>query len=84
MFYWRSMKKGAGGEPRGPLADAIRRDFGGFAQFKAAFAKAAVGQFGSGWAWIVKHQDGTLQVTSTANADLPLKHGQTGLITCDV
>jgi len=84
MFYWRSMKKGGGGEPRGSLADAITRDFGGSAQFEAAFTKAAVGQFGSGWAWLVKNQDGTLQVTTTANADLPLKHGQTSLITCDV
>jgi Fe-Mn family superoxide dismutase len=83
-FYWRSMKKGGGGAPTGPLADAIERDFGGSAQFKEAFTKAAVGQFGSGWAWLVKEHDGTLRVTTTSNGDLPLRRGQTPLITCDV
>lgn len=83
-FYWNSMKPGGGGEPKGALGAAIARDFGGYAQFKEAFTKAALGQFGSGWAWLVKNADGTLQITKTANADLPLRHRQTALLTCDV
>jgi Fe-Mn family superoxide dismutase len=83
-FYWNSMKPGGGGEPKGALAAAITRDFGGFAQFREAFTKSALGQFGSGWAWLVKSADGKLQVTKTSNADLPLRHKQTALLTCDV
>lgn len=83
-FYWNSMKPGGGGEPKGALGAAIARDFGGYAQFKETFTKAALGQFGSGWAWLVKNADGTLQITKTANADLPLRHRQTALLTCDV
>jgi len=82
-FYWNSLKPGGGGEPGGPLADAIKRDFGSFAGFKEAFANAAVTQFGSGWAWLV-NEHGKLQVTKTANADLPMKHGQTALLNIDV
>jgi Fe-Mn family superoxide dismutase len=83
-FYWNSMKPGGGGEPKGALAAAITRDFGGFAQFREEFTKSALGQFGSGWAWLVKNVDGKLQVTKTPNADLPLRHRQTALLTCDV
>jgi Fe-Mn family superoxide dismutase len=83
-FYWNCMTARGGGEPGGPLSAAIKRDFGGFAQFKAAFTQAALGQFGSGWAWLVKDADGSLKVTKTSNADLPLRHGQTALLTCDV
>lgn len=82
-FYWNSLKPGGGGEPTGPLGDAIKRDFGSFAKFKEAFADAAATQFGSGWAWLVL--DGAkVQVTKTANADLPMKHGQIALLTIDV
>ncbi len=82
-FYWNSLKPGGGGEPTGLLGDAITRDFGSFAKFKEAFADAAATQFGSGWAWLVL-EDGKLRVTKTANADLPMKHGQTALLTVDV
>lgn len=82
-FYWNCVKPGGGGEPTGPLADAINRDFGSFAQFKEAFATAAATQFGSGWAWLVL-DGGKLAVTKTANADLPMKHGQKALLTMDV
>ncbi len=82
-FYWNSLKPGGGGEPSGPLAGAIKRDFGGFAKFKEAFANAGATQFGSGWAWLVL-EGGKLQVTKTTNADLPMKHGQTALLTVDV
>jgi len=82
-FFWKCLKPQGGGAPTGALADAIARDFGSFDAFKAQFATAAANQFGSGWAWLVKDGD-TLKITSTSNADLPLKHGQTALFTVDV
>ena len=82
-FYWNSMKPSGGGEPSGALADAVRRDFGSFADFKKQFADAAVKQFGSGWAWLVKEGD-KLKITTTGNAETPITKGATALITCDV
>ena len=82
-FYWSSMKPKGGGEPTGDLAAAITRDFGGFDKFKTEFTQAGITQFGSGWAWLVV-EGGKLKVTKTANADLPMKHGQTALLTMDV
>jgi Fe-Mn family superoxide dismutase len=82
-FYWDCMKPSGGGEPSGALADAIVRDFGSFDSFKEKFTNASVSQFGSGWGWLVL-ENGKLAVTSTPNADLPMKHGQTALLTCDV
>lgn len=82
-FYWQCMKPGGGGEPTGDLAAAIDSAFGSFDEFKARFSKAGATLFGSGWVWLVLHE-GTLTITQTANADLPLKHGQTALLTMDV
>jgi Fe-Mn family superoxide dismutase len=82
-FYWNCMKPKGGGEPTGALAAAISRDFGSFAKFKAEFANASVSQFGSGWGWLILEQ-GKLKVVSTGNADLPMKHQQVALLTCDV
>ena len=82
-FYWKSMKPQGGGEPQGKLAEAIARDFGSYAEFAAQFASAAVGQFGSGWAWLVS-EGGVLKIVATSNADTPLKQGKTCLLTCDV
>jgi len=82
-FYWNSMKPQGGGEPTGKLADAIRKDFGSYADFKKAFQDAAVKQFGSGWAWLVK-DGGKLSIVTTGNADTPMKDGKTCLLTCDV
>ena len=82
-FYWKCMKPGGGGEPTGDLAAAIGSAFGSFAEFKARFSKAGATLFGSGWVWLVL-DGGTLTITQTANADLPLKHGQTALLTMDV
>lgn len=81
-FYWNGLKQGVA-EPSGALADAITRDFGSVDVLKAALADAAATQFGSGWAWLVL-DGGTLKVTKTANADLPMKHNQTALWTIDV
>jgi len=82
-FFWNSMKPKGGGKPSGDLAAALDRDFGGFDKFREQFVQTAVKQFGSGWAWLVKEGD-KLKITSTANADLPMKHNQTALFTVDV
>jgi Fe-Mn family superoxide dismutase len=82
-FFWNSMKPGGGGAPTGDLADAINRDFGSFDKFKEEFTAAAAGRFGSGWAWLIK-DGGKLSVTSTLNADTPLKNGKTCILTLDV
>jgi Fe-Mn family superoxide dismutase len=82
-FYWNCMKPGGGGAPAGELAKVLDKAFGSFDDFKKEMSAAAVGQFGSGWAWLVV-EDGQIKVTKTGNADLPLKHGQTALLTIDV
>lgn len=82
-FYWNSMKPNGGGEPTGKLMDKIKEDFGDFGKFKEEFKNAGVTQFGSGWAWLVL-EGGKLKVTKTPNADMPLVHGQTPLLTMDV
>ena len=69
-FFWKSMKKG-GGQPSGNLAEAIET-YGGLAKLKEDFNAKGVGQFGSGWAWLIKDASGTLKVTSTPNQDNPL------------
>ncbi|MGE3714392.1 MAG: superoxide dismutase [Alphaproteobacteria bacterium] len=82
-FYWHSMKPNGGGAPKGELAKKIDADFGSFDKFKEEFKNAGIGQFGSGWAWLVL--DGSkLKVTKTPNADLPMVHGQKALLTMDV
>ena len=71
-LFWNCMSPNGGGEPTGALAAAIDRDFGDFASFKTAFAKAGITQFGSGWAWLCVQNDGTLAVCGTPNQDNPL------------
>src|SRR5581483_3793980 len=83
-FYWNSLSPKGGGEPSGKLADAIKKSFGGFAQFKEEFTKTAVGTFGSGWAWLVQRADGSLGLVSTSNAATPLTGSDRPLLTCDV
>jgi len=84
-LFWLIMKPGGGGEPTGPLAQAITSELGGVAAFKEAFAKAATTRFGSGWAWLVAGKDGKLAVTSTPNQDSPLMDGSgTPLLGLDV
>jgi Fe-Mn family superoxide dismutase len=83
-FFWASMAPNAGGAPTGALAEAINAAFGSFDAFKEAFAKAGVGRFGSGWAWLVK-KDGKLAITSTPNQDNPLMDGSgTAILGLDV
>jgi superoxide dismutase, Fe-Mn family len=82
-MFWEIMGPGAGGEPTGPLGDAIKAAFGDFAGFKAKVKEAALGRFGSGWAWLV-HADGKLQVLNTLNQDSPLMNGQYPVLGIDV
>ena len=82
-FYWSSLRAPGDARPSAALTRRLEADFGGFAQFKEALAAAALGQFGSGWAWLVL-AGGRLQVTHTANADTPLTHGQRPLLVIDV
>ena len=82
-FYWHSLSPKGGGAPSGKIAELIQRDLGGPAAFAEAFKAAAVGQFGSGWAWLVL-DGGKLAITATGNADTPLVHGQVPLLTADV
>src|SRR5207245_197547 len=74
--FWQWMAPKAGGEPTGPLGDAIKAAFGDFAKFRAEFKDAGVKRFGSGWAWLVS-SGGKVSITSSANQDTPLSTGQT-------
>jgi Fe-Mn family superoxide dismutase len=82
-MFWKIMKKGGGGEPRGDLAAAITSAFGSFADFKTKFAAAGMGRFGSGWAWLV-NKDGKLVIESTPNQDNPLMAGGKAVFGVDV
>ena len=83
-FYWNCLKPNGGGEPTGALADAIKDSFGSIEDFKQKFSTASVTLFGSGWAWLVKDQQGKLQIIQESNAGNPLKKGLKPLLTCDV
>jgi superoxide dismutase, Fe-Mn family len=83
-FFWNCLKPGGGGEPTGALADAITKAFGSYGAFKEKFSTACAGQFGSGWGWLVKNADGSLEIMTTGNADTPMRHGKTALLTIDV
>jgi len=83
-LFWATLAPNAGGAPVGTLAAAITAKFGDFEAFKVAFKAAAVGRFGSGWAWLVKSADGSVEVTSTANQDSPMMEGKTPILGLDV
>ena len=82
-FYWHSMSPDGGGDPGGALAGAVDRAFGSADAFKEEFAAAARAKFGSGWVWLAADGDG-LRIDATDNADTPLAHGLTPLLTIDV
>jgi Fe-Mn family superoxide dismutase len=82
-LFWQMMNKNAGGEPSGELAQAIDKKFGSFAAFKEQFTKAAVGQFGSGWAWLVADGD-ELKIQPSSNQDSPVSDGKKPLLGIDV
>jgi Fe-Mn family superoxide dismutase len=83
-FYWHCLSPKGGGEAKGALAEAISRKFGSFSAFKEAFSKSAVGNFGSGWTWLVKKADGAVDIVNTSNAATPLTGADKPLLTCDV
>jgi Fe-Mn family superoxide dismutase len=83
-FFWNCMKPNAGGAPTGKVADAISAKWGSFDKFKEEFQKSAVGNFGSGWTWLVKKADGSVDIVNTSNAATPLTTENKALLTVDV
>lgn len=83
-FYFMSFSSKGGGVPSGIFAETIIKDFGSFAEFKDKFSKSAATLFGSGWVWLVRKQDGTLDIIQESNAGNPLKRGLKPILTCDV
>ncbi|MBW7984360.1 superoxide dismutase [Fe] [Enterobacillus tribolii] len=83
-FYWNCLSPNGGGEPTGAVAEAINKAFGSFAAFKDELTKAAVGNFGSGWTWLVKKADGSVAIVNTSNAATPLTTTDKPLLTVDV
>tara|TARA_B100001027_G_scaffold67330_1_gene45937 strand:+ start:7697 stop:8314 length:618 start_codon:yes stop_codon:yes gene_type:complete len=76
-FFWQCVSPNGGGTPSGELSNAIDATFGSFDAFKNEFLQAAITRFGSGWAWLIKQEDGSLAVTSSPNQDNPLMQGIT-------
>ncbi|MDI5936622.1 superoxide dismutase [Halomonas kalidii] len=83
-MFWQMMSPSGGGAPKGKVAAAIDAELGGFDAFKDAFTKAALGRFGSGWAWLSVSPDGKLVVENTLNQDSPISHGNTPVLGLDV
>ena len=83
-FFWNSMKPNGGGEPTGALADAIKAKWGSFEDVRRAFQTSAVGNFGSGWTWLVKKADGSVDIVNMGAAGTPLTTGDTALLCIDV
>ena len=83
-FFWNSMKPNGGGEPSGALADAIKAKWGSVDDFKKAFQASAVGNFGSGWTWLVKKADGSVDIVNMGAAGTPLTTGDKALLCIDV
>jgi superoxide dismutase, Fe-Mn family len=83
-FYFNQFSAKPCTHPKGELAKAIDRQFGSFEKFKEEFTKASVGLFGSGWAWLVKNDDGSLDIVPEPNAGTPLRKGKKPILTCDV
>ena len=83
-FYFNQFSPKPCTLPKGELAKAIDRQFGSFEKFKEEFTKASVGLFGSGWTWLVKNDDGSLDIVPESNAGTPLRKGKKPILTCDV
>lgn len=83
-FYWNSLSPNGGGAPKGAVADAINSKWGSFDKFKEEFTNSAGTLFGSGWCWLVKTANGSLDIVQTTNAGCPITDGLTPVLTCDV
>ena len=83
-FYWHSLSPNGGGAPTGAVADAITGKWGSFEAFQKEFDEKAAGNFGSGWTWLVKNSDGSVEIVNTDDAGTPITSGQTPLLTVDV
>ena len=83
-FYWNCLSPAGGGAPEGPIAEAIGAKWGSFDKFKDELTRSAATNFGSGWTWLVKNEQGELEITNTSNAGTPLTGGTTPLLTIDV
>ena len=83
-FFWNGIKPSGGGAPTGALADAINKKWGSFDAFKKAFQTSAAGNFGSGWTWLLKKADGSVDIVNTGAAGNPLTTGDKPLLTVDV
>ncbi|BBB31416.1 superoxide dismutase [Neptunomonas japonica] len=83
-FYWNSLSPNGGGEPTGPVADAIIAKWGSFAAFQEEFNDKAVNNFGSSWTWLVKNDDFSLEIINTSNAGTPMTNRQRAILTCDL
>ncbi len=83
-FYWHCLTPNSTGEPSGKLADAIKKTFGSFDEFKKLFIDSATKLFGSGWTWLAQDANGKLEIINESNAGLPMKSNKKALFTCDV
>jgi len=83
-FFWNCLTPKATTVPGGKIAEIINKQWGSFDKFKEEFSKQAVGNFGSGWTWLIKNSKGDIEIFNTSNADTPMKHGHTALLTVDV
>jgi len=83
-FYFESFSSEGGGEPAGELMEAINKSFGSFSEFKEKFTNAAATLFGSGWVWLIKDNNGKLDVIQESNAGNPIRNGLKPILTCDV
>lgn len=84
-FFWHCLSPNGGGQPTGPIAEAIKSAFGSFEKFKEEFNNSAVNNFGSSWTWLVKKADGSVAIVNTSNANNPLtEKGLTPVLTVDL
>ncbi|MAM89640.1 superoxide dismutase [Allohahella sp. A8] len=84
-FYWHCLSPNGGGAPTGAIAEAINKAFGSFDKFKEEFTASAIGNFASGWTWLVKKSDGSVAIVNTDDAETPVTDSsQKALLTCDV
>lgn len=85
-FFWHSLSgNNGGGKPTGALEKQIEKDFDSYEKFLSQFKAGGIGQFGSGWVWLVwDEKDGKLEIMKTSNAHLPMQHGKKAIITADV